>query len=143
MPRTKQAHFLIPVTMTVVIGGFLFGYDTAVISGTISSLKQLFIVPKQLDQTSANALLGFAVSSALIGCALGGILGGWLSSKIGRKNGLVIASILFLISALGSSIPEFGFQPIGNNTHQYLHLFIAYRIIGGLGIGLALSLIHI
>ncbi len=135
--QPKNAYFLTPVTFTVVIGGFLFGYDTAVISGTISSLQSFFISPRQLDPSTADSLLGFAVSSALLGCALGGFLGGWLSGKIGRRNGLLVAAILFLISALGSSMPEFGFQTLGQGDHQSLHLFIMYRVMGGVGIGLA------
>ena len=77
------------------MGGLLFGYDTAVISGAVGSLRVYFIDPQNLGAEAANSLLGFVVSSALIGCILGGVIGGWVSTNIGRKRGLIIAASLF------------------------------------------------
>lgn len=119
------------------LGGLLFGYDTAVISGTVGSLEKFFVEPYGLNEMSANSRLGFVVSSALIGCIIGGISGGWISKTLGRKNGLVLAALLFLISALGSSMPELIVSEIGTADHTFIYHFIVYRIIGGIGVGLA------
>jgi SP family xylose:H+ symportor-like MFS transporter len=77
------------------------------------------------------------VSSALIGCIIGGIVGGLVSKKLGRKNGLILAAILFLISALGSAMPEMFLCTLGELDHTFSTVFIVYRIIGGIGVGLA------
>ncbi len=82
-------------------------------------------------------MLGLVVSSALIGCIIGGISGGIISRKLGRKKGLILASILFLLSAIGSAMPEMFIKPIGDGDHTFLYIFIFYRIIGGIGVGLA------
>ena len=131
------------LTLIATLGGLLFGYDTAVINGAVSSLKAYFVNPRFTDlanpaqANAANSLLGFVVSSALIGCIIGGLIGGWVSTHIGRKRGLVIAALLFLISALGASAPEFPFAPIGHGGPGYMTNFVIYRILGGIGVGLA------
>ena len=117
------------------LGGLLFGYDTAVISGTVKYLDLSFVAPLELGEAAANSLLGFLVSSALIGCVIGGMIGGYMASRFGRRKSLMIAAILFIISAIGSSYPEMGFS--GGNTHEFITQFIIYRIIGGIGVGLA------
>src|ERR1700734_1388780 len=130
--------YTVLITLIATLGGLLFGYDTAVISGAVGSLRVYFIDPRQLgDADTANSLLGFIVSSALIGCILGGILGGWVASALGRKRGLIVAAVLFLISALGSAAPEFLFAPIGHGGSGYIWNFVFYRIVGGIGVGLA------
>ena len=131
------------LTLIATLGGLLFGYDTAVINGAVNSLKAYFIDPRFADlanpaqANAANSLLGFVVSSALIGCIIGGVAGGWVSTHIGRKRGLVIAAVLFLISALGAAAPEFPFAPIGHGGPAYMASFVIYRILGGIGVGLA------
>ena len=137
MVKPSSPRLLLPITLTVTLGGFLFGYDTAVISGTVSSLRAFFIEPLQLSEGATNSFLGFVVSSALLGCVLGGLLGGWVSRRLGRKQGLVISAALFLISALGSAMPEFPAGPLGFGTEELVYWFIFYRIIGGVGIGMA------
>jgi len=134
---TTNSKYLLKLTLVATLGGLLFGYDTAVISGTVSSLESFFVLPFGLDELGANARLGFVVSSALIGCVIGGISGGVISKKLGRKNGLILAAILFLFSAIGSSIPEMLVKPIGEGDHTFIYIFIVYRIIGGIGVGLA------
>ena len=198
MQRSSNSKFVIGLTLVATLGGLLFGYDTAVISGAVGSLQSFFIDslqqsgdqaniviwqyrltvifviiiielaitailikvfgrkkgsiysififaitvlvlfynfrnPAILDEETANSIKGFTISSALIGCILGGSIGGFVSRKYGRKNGLVIAALLFAISAIGSSIPEkmniFGVENIIS--------FIIYRIVGGVGVGLA------
>jgi SP family xylose:H+ symportor-like MFS transporter len=135
--------YVVLLTLIATLGGLLFGYDTAVINGAVGSLKAYFIDPRFADLTNpaqanaANSLLGFVVSSALIGCIVGGLIGGWVSTNIGRKRGLIIAAVLFLISALGASAPEFPFAPIGHGGPGYMTNFVIYRILGGIGVGLA------
>ncbi len=133
----SNSKYLIKLTLVATLGGLLFGYDTAVISGTVSSLERFFVIPFGLEETAANARLGLVVSSALIGCIIGGISGGIISRKLGRKKGLILASILFLLSAIGSAMPEMFIKPIGDGDHTFLYIFIFYRIIGGIGVGLA------
>jgi SP family xylose:H+ symportor-like MFS transporter len=135
--------YVLLLTLIATLGGLLFGYDTAVINGAVDSLKAYFIDPRFTDLTNlaqanaANSLLGFVVSSALIGCIVGGLMGGWVSTHIGRKRGLVIAAVLFLLSALGASAPEFPFAPIGHGGPGFMGMFVFYRILGGIGVGLA------
>ena len=135
--KTSNSIYLLKLTLVATLGGLLFGYDTAVISGTVSSLESFFVLPFGLEETAANARLGFVVSSALIGCIIGGISGGIISKKLGRKNGLILAALLFLFSAIGSSMPEMFVKPIGEADHTFMYVFIVYRIIGGIGVGLA------
>ncbi len=141
MPRLNPNVVLL--TLIATLGGLLFGYDTAVINGAVGSLKSYFIDPRFTDlanpaqANAANSLLGFVVSSALIGCIIGGLMGGWVSTRIGRKRGLVIAAVLFLLSALGAAAPEFPFAPIGHGGPGYMACFVIYRILGGIGVGLA------
>jgi SP family xylose:H+ symportor-like MFS transporter len=140
---SKLNPYVVLLTLIATLGGFLFGYDTAVINGAVGSLKAYFIDPRFADlanpaqANAANSLLGFVVSSALIGCIIGGISGGWVSTNIGRKRGLVIAAVLFLLSALGAAAPEFPFAPIGHGGPGYMVNFVIYRILGGIGVGLA------
>jgi len=106
--------YVILLTLIATLGGLLFGYDTAVINGAGSSLQAYFIDPRNLGTDAASSLHGFLISSALIGCIFGGLAGGWVSTRIGRKGGLIVAAVLFLISALGAAAPEFLFAPIGH-----------------------------
>lgn len=129
--------YLVKLTLVATLGGLLFGYDTGVISGTVGALDDFFVVPKNLTENAANAFKGFLVSSALIGCIIGGSFSGLVSKWLGRKKGLVLAAILFLISALGSAAPEFLVGTIGEGDHTFSNLFIMYRLIGGVGVGLA------
>ncbi len=133
----KRSLYIGFVTLVATLGGLLFGYDTAVISGTVSSLEAFFIEPLGLSELMANSSLGLLVSSALIGCILGGLSGGWISRVIGRKRGLQLAAVLFMISALGSAMPEVFFAKVGSGDHSYMYHFMTYRIIGGIGVGLA------
>ena len=130
-------RYIIGLTLVATLGGLLFGYDTAVISGTVGSLEKFFIEPYGLPETVANSMLGRVVSSALVGCVIGGLSGGIVSLKLGRKNGLKLSALLFLVSALGSSMPEMFFAPIGEGDHTFVNHFIFYRIIGGIGVGMA------
>ena len=137
MDKISSNPYLVKLTLIATFGGLLFGYDTAVISGTVSSLKHFFIDPYAWPETTANFMHGLVVSSALIGCIIGGLSGGIISLKLGRRKGLIIAAALFLISALGSSMPELFFQPLGTADEKFILVFIIYRLIGGIGVGIA------
>jgi len=173
MEKGKSKIYLILLTLTATLGGLLFGYDTAVISGAVASLKQFFIAPllnnpeaaskmifqfkfigvlsflfiyfliisflkklfidtkktviysviaglfigliiyylflqygNTLNEGLINVIHGFNISSALIGCIIGGSVGGYISQGIGRKNGLILAALLFIISAIGAALPD-------------------------------------
>ncbi len=123
------------ITMVAVLGGLLFGYDTAVISGAEQALQQFFKGATDFEYTSA--IHGVTASSALIGCIIGGALSGLLANKFGRRNSLIIAACLFFASALGSYNPEFMFFPEGVASFDLLIAFNIYRVIGGIGVGLA------
>jgi SP family xylose:H+ symportor-like MFS transporter len=200
MEKGKSRIYLILLTLTATLGGLLFGYDTAVISGAVASLKQFFIAPLINDSEAAskmifqfkfigvlsflfiyfliisflkklfittkktiiysaiaglfivliiyylflqygntlnegliNVIHGFNISSALIGCIIGGSIGGYISQGIGRKNGLILAAALFIISAVGAALPD----KLNFLGSEVICMFMVYRIIGGIGVGLA------
>lgn len=125
--------YIFGITLVATLGGLLFGYDTAVISGAEKSLQAFLIQPLGLS----SLVHGATVSSALIGCIIGGMISGFFSNRLGRRNTLLLASILFFISALGSGYPETLFFPKGEVSLNLLITFNIYRILGGIGVGLA------
>ncbi|MBQ3877321.1 MAG: D-xylose transporter XylE [Prevotella sp.] len=127
--------YLISIVMVAVLGGLLFGYDTAVISGAEKGLQAFFMEAKDFAYT--DGWHGFTSASALIGCIIGSALSGLLATRLGRKKSLIVAGLLFFISALGSMEPEFLFFEAGVPTYSLLIMFNIYRIIGGIGVGLA------
>ena len=122
------------IVMVAVLGGLLFGYDTAVISGAEKGLQAFFM---DADFAYTDAMHGFTSSTALIGCIIGSALSGFFATRFGRKKSLIIAGLLFFVSALGSMEPEFLFFEHGKPTYSLLIMFNVYRIIGGVGVGLA------
>ena len=137
MNQSQQGSksYLISIVMVAVLGGLLFGYDTAVISGAEKGLQAFFMEAKDFAYT--DAWHGFTSASALIGCIIGSALSGFLATQLGRKKSLIIAGLLFFISALGSMRPEFLFFKYGEPTMSLLVMFNIYRVIGGIGVGLA------
>lgn len=194
----KNIPYVYRLTLVATLGGLLFGYDTAVVSGAVKAIREFFVVPLMVNVSlaenvitgyrvtvciaiiviwlavsgmlvrifgwrkglifsiilfasasialiwlfekpatvsvnSSNAITGFTVSSALIGCIVGGSVAGFISTVLGRKKGLIIAALLFVLSGIGAAFPERlalpGMQPLIS--------FIFFRIIGGIGIGLA------
>lgn len=109
--------FVVLIAAAAALGGFLFGYDTACINGAVVALRSHFAV--------GPVLVGFSVSLALLGSALGAFLAGPLSDSHGRVKTMLVASALFTISALGSGFPITIWD------------FIVWRVIGGIGVGLA------
>jgi SP family xylose:H+ symportor-like MFS transporter len=121
------------------LGGLLFGYDTAVISGAEKGLEGFFLQATDFQYT--KILHGITSSSALIGCVLGGAISGFFASHYGRRDSLRFASVLFFLSALGSYQPEFLFFPKGVPSYGLLAAFNLYRILGGIGVGLASAIV--
>ena len=115
--ETSNIRFVILISVVATIGGFLFGFDSGVINGTVDGLRTAF--------NSDSIGTGFNVASMLLGCAIGAFFAGTLADKLGRRSILIIASICFTISAWGSGIAEASLE------------FVVYRIIGGLAVGAA------
>jgi SP family xylose:H+ symportor-like MFS transporter len=131
--KGRNSFYIVGITLVATLGGLLFGYDTAVISGADKSIQAFLIEGLGLSSLAHGA----TISSALIGCIIGGSLSGLLSSRFGRKKSLLLAAVLFFVSALGSGNPEFLFFTKGVPTMGLLYMFNFYRIIGGIGVGIA------
>jgi MFS transporter, SP family, xylose:H+ symportor len=129
----RNRFYIIAVTFVATLGGLLFGYDTAVISGAEKSIQSYLIESQGLS----TLIHGLTISSALIGCIIGGLISGIIASAFGRKKALMVAAFLFFLSALGSGYPEFLFFKQGEPTIGLLLMFNFYRLIGGIGVGLA------
>ncbi len=117
MHRRGSLLYLLMACLVAALGGLLFGFDTAVISGAIDQVASQF----HLHAT----MKGWIVSSALVGCLLGSAVAGMLSDRFGRKKVLLLAAVLFTGCAIGSAVPS-----------QPWHLVVA-RLVGGTGIGIA------
>ncbi|WP_165021049.1 D-xylose transporter XylE [Dysgonomonas sp. ZJ279] len=137
MKNETSKSYTFGLTIIATLGGLLFGYDTAVISGTVESLRHFFIEPMGLPLNEANAMEGFVISSALIGCILGAAVAGWVSQQFGRKKALFASAILFLLAAVGSAWPEIGYGMPGTGDYTFVYHFVAYRVLGGIGVGIA------
>ena len=109
--------YVIFISAIAAIGGFLFGFDSGVINGTVSALGNTF--------NSSSVATGFNVASVLLGCALGALAAGPLADKFGRRAIMIVTAIIFAVSAFGSGIADSSAE------------FIFYRLFGGLGIGAA------
>lgn len=134
--ETGSKTYLAGIVMVAVLGGLLFGYDTAVISGAEKGLQAFFLGAKDFQYT--DVMHGFTSSSALIGCIIGSALSGLFAERFGRKRSLIFAGICFFISAYGSMDPEsFGIMPKGQATWNLLIVFNCYRVLGGIGVGMA------
>jgi sugar porter (SP) family MFS transporter len=105
------------IASVAALGGFLFGYDSAVINGAVSSIQSHFGIN--------NASLGFAVASALLGAAAGAMTAGRLADRIGRLAVMKIAAVLFFISAIGTGLAA------------NIEMIVLFRIVGGIGVGVA------
>lgn len=117
MSDNNSLKYVYQCTFVAAVGGLLFGYDTAVVAGAIGFIQQKY-------ELSA-AMTGWVASCALVGCMVGAMFSGALSDKLGRKKVLMISAVAFAISSVGIMIP------------MGLSWFIAFRFIGGVGIGIA------
>src|ERR1700689_2426055 len=109
------------ISSVAAMGGLLFGWDWVVIGGAKPFFQRYF-------QLTSEAQIGWANSCALVGCLFGALLAGALSDKFGRKRLLIAAALLFAVTSIGNALA-------GNFT-----VFILWRILGGVGIGLASGL---
>ncbi len=157
---SQHTGLLVTLTIIAALGGLLFGYDTAVISGATDSIKQNFVAPMNLAEGARLSLEGFTIGGALWGCLIGGAIGGVVAHLLGRRGGLIVAGALFFVSSLGSAWPESTLGHLGsvltpliNALLWFLNLFfedapylrfgdiitnfIGHRLFGGMGIGLA------
>lgn len=114
--------YILGISMVSAMGGLLFGYDWVVIGGAKPFYERFF------DIAGIPSIQAWAMSSALIGCIIGALFSGLISDKFGRKKPLIIAALLFTVSALGSGLTS------------HFNFFVLYRILGGIGIGLASAL---
>lgn len=119
----RVSRTLLASTIIAALGGLLFGFDTAVISGTTGDLRQVF----QLDQPwwgfSGTFWLGFTVASALIGTVIGALIAGRPADNWGRRSTLLWMAVLYFVSAIGSALAWSWTS------------FLIFRLIGGLGVG--------
>jgi SP family arabinose:H+ symporter-like MFS transporter len=114
-------RFIWTTTLVSAMGGLLFGYDWVVIGGAKPFYEKFF-------NLTTPSQVGWAMSSALVGCLVGALISGGLSDRFGRKKLLILAGFLFTISAVGTGLaPDFV-------------VFIVFRLVGGVGIGLASNL---
>ncbi|MGB3464095.1 MAG: sugar porter family MFS transporter [Cyclobacteriaceae bacterium] len=113
----ENKPFIILIAVVAALGGFLFGFDSGVINGTVKGLESAF--------DAENIGSGFNVASMLLGCAVGAFFAGRLADRYGRRSMLMVSALLFIISAWGSGIATFSPE------------FIVYRILGGLAVGAA------
>ncbi len=111
--------YIIFISLTAACGGFLFGFDTALISGALSPLIRYF------NLESNPVLQGWIVSSVVLGSVLGAIISGYLADRFGRKNALLLTGFLFLLSAAGAAL-----------SYSFV-VFIVFRLICGLAVGIA------
>jgi len=114
------------ISCAAAMGGFLFGFDTSVINGTLDALR--------FKLGANDAQLGLAASIAILGAAAGAFSAGALADKFGRRKVMIVASFIFFISAVGSGYPYF-FTSAGTTWNMIE--FIAWRVLGGVGIGAA------
>jgi SP family sugar:H+ symporter-like MFS transporter len=116
-PEQVNTPFVLLITCVAAIGGFLFGYDSGVINGTVDGLRTAF--------HSDSVGTGFNVASMLLGCAAGAFFAGRLADRFGRRANLLVAAVFFLVSAWGSGVAGSSME------------FVIYRILGGLAVGAA------
>jgi len=115
--ENKSHGAVLLVSISAALGGFLFGFDTAIVNGTVDAVKEQFNI--------STAAIGFVVSSALLGCAVGAWFAGPIADRIGRVRVMVIAAVVFLVSAIGSAL---AFDPWS---------LVFWRVIGGFAVGAA------
>lgn len=117
MNETGSKWYVYKATIVAAVGGLLFGYDTAVVAGAIGFIEKLYNL--------SPAMKGWIASCALIGCVIGAMFAGAVSDKVGRKKMLVLSGVMFAVSSMGIAFP------------LSLTWFVIFRLIGGIGIGVA------
>src|SRR5215467_10624784 len=117
--RTQQGSriYVFLTAFVAAVGGFLFGFDLNIIAGAQQFVKDYFALE--------SPQFGWAMSSALLGCLAGPILGAWLCDRLGRRRSLMVACALIGVGAVGTALPK------------TIFMFNVFRILGGVGVGLA------
>ena len=134
MNKKKTSLYVIALSFTASLGGFIFGYDTAIISGCNSFLQTHFNL--------SPAMLGWVVSSALLGTILGCVISGAITDRFGRKRALILAALLLSLSAMGSMLtPQFQGNLayplwITSDMDTAFNMLVIARVIGGIGVGI-------
>lgn len=128
--NTNNFGFLIRIVTVAALGGFLFGFDTAVINGAVPVLRAMFTEPGStfaagFEASQVDLIVGQSVAIALIGAAIGAFTAGPLTNRIGRKPAMMIAAVAFLASAIGSGMPVTIID------------FTFWRFLGGMAFGAA------
>jgi len=133
-----KSRYALFISTVAAVGGFLFGYDLVIISGAQILLEKQFHLK--------GFALGFATTSAILGCVAGPFLGGWMCDKFGRKNTMIISAALFTLGTIGTVVPpshifwhlhlNLFWRVIDQERNLGLDLFNLFRILGGIGVGL-------
>src|ERR1044072_2211624 len=126
---TSHIQAVTGTTFVATMSSLLFGYATAVIAGVVGAIDHNFIAPRQLTNSAADALLGLTVCSLLVGTIIGALIARPTAALLGRKKPMIIAAVMFLVSAVGSAYPELGFG--GTGPHA-IWAFNLYRMIRGI-----------
>jgi SP family xylose:H+ symportor-like MFS transporter len=139
LARVSTSHIqaVTGTTFVATFSSLLFGYCTAVICGAIDAINHNFIAPRGMGELASHALLGLTVCAALAGTILGALSARRTAELMGRKRPMILASVLFLISAFGSAFPEAGLASLGGMGPDAIWPFIFYRVVGGVAVGLA------
>src|SRR5712692_3897371 len=129
IPKASSAYLYL-IAFIAAAGGFNWGYDVILMSGAILYLKSYFHIGSVSVQLFSHAMgpawiEGFAMTSAIYGILAGMLVGGYLADRIGRKRTLILAAILLIVAAIGTTVP------------RTLFMWNIYRIVGGVGGGLA------
>jgi len=134
---TSHIKAVTGTTFVATLSSLLFGYATAIIAGVVGAIDHNFIVPRGLSNAASNALLGLTVCSLLVGTIVGALVARPAADWLGRKRPMMVAAMLFLISAIGSAYPELGFGQVGHLDSSAIWAFNFYRMLGGIAVGVA------
>jgi SP family xylose:H+ symportor-like MFS transporter len=134
---TSHIQAVTGTTFVATLSSLLFGYATAVIAGVVGAIDHNFIEPRNLGTAAGDALLGLTVCSALVGTIIGALIARPTASLLGRKRPMILAAILFLVSAVGSAYPEMGMGSVGGIGPEAIWAFNFYRMLGGIAVGVA------
>ncbi|AEI37733.1 MAG: sugar porter family MFS transporter [Zymomonas mobilis subsp. pomaceae] len=123
------------LALIAAIGGLLFGYDSAVIAAIGIPVDINFIGPRHLSATAAASLSGMVVVAVLAGCVVGSLISGWMGIRFGRRGGLLISAVCFIISGFGAATTG-----LTGDIGSALPIFCFFRFLGGFGIGIVSTL---